>query len=104
MTRAGFVCTGTAFVICAAALGCLAVAASVGGGRARDLASRQERIQAREWCLGADALAPGSAAVVGHWRVERLRDGSTRASGPAGAMEIDTRGNERWRAGERGGR
>jgi hypothetical protein len=103
MTRRGIMCTASAFLLCTAALSCLAVAVSIDSQRGRGLAAREARIAGREWCLGAGAIAPGATLTCGAWRITHGRDGSVQADGPAGSFSIDAAGRERWTTRRRGG-
>jgi hypothetical protein len=71
--------------------------AAIHGQRLRELAARQQRLQAREFALAADALAPGAALHVGPWTITRDATGMRSAASPAGTWTIDAKGGEHWR-------
>ena len=96
MNRRGIV--SLTLLILFGAMGLLAVRdATVHGQRLRDVSTRQQRLQAREFAMAADALAPGTSLRVGTWMVTRDSKGVRSATGPAGTWTIDVEGRERWR-------
>lgn len=81
---------------------CLGVATSLtvamlmaSGSRRIGFQHRQQRIQAREYALGARALAPGSEVRVDGWRISRAADGACRAERDGLAWSIAADGSER---------
>lgn len=70
--------------------------ATVHGQRLRELSARQQRLQAREFALAADALAPGASLRIGSWTITRDAKLVRSASGPAGTWTIDATGGEGW--------
>lgn len=64
--------------------------------RIRELGARQQRLQAREYALAAQTLAPGATLRIDSWELLHLPDGQRQARGPAGMWTIDPRLGEHW--------
>ncbi len=104
MMRAGYIGSAAALVLLTTIVCLTTVLAGWASQQELELSHRLQRVQGREWCLGAEALPRGASLGAGHWRVLRLRDGSVRATGPAGTYSIDAHGSERWTTAQGGGR
>jgi hypothetical protein len=97
VTRAGMALTVVAALITGAALVTVAAIAARSASRRVEVNERAQRIQGREWCLGAASLASGTRLVVGAWEITRGADGSRVARGPRGTYSIAPDGRETWR-------
>ncbi len=64
--------------------------------RIRELGARQQRLQAREYALAAQTLAPGATLRIDSWELQHRPDGQRQARGPAGVWTIDPHLGEHW--------
>ncbi len=84
-------------LLAAGAIGLLAVTI-LGGTAQRSQQARQHqvRIQAREWCLGARALPPGTILAIDGWRIAVDAQRAVSAADPRGTYRIAADGLETW--------
>lgn len=95
MTRRGFVFP--LLVLAAGAAGVLALTIIASAAhRARMAQQHQQRVQGREWCLGAQKLPEGTVLVHGKWQITVGKAPVVRASGPFGTYCISVDGRESW--------
>lgn len=95
MTRRGFVFP--LLVLAAGAAGVLAlVIIASAAHRARMAQQHQQRIQGREWCLGAQQLPDGTVFVQGKWHISVDKALGVQARGPLGTYRIALDGREEW--------
>lgn len=95
MNRRGFILP--VVLLLAGAIGLLATTILAGTAqRTHQARQHQARIQAREWCLGARALPPGSVLAVDGWRIVVDAQSSVSAADPRGTYRIAADGRETW--------
>lgn len=95
MSRRGFILPTVLFT--AGAIGLLATTILAGAAQ-RTHQARQNlaRIQAREWCLGAHALPPGTVLTVDGWHITVDAQRTVSAGDPRGIYHIAADMREGW--------
>ena len=96
MTRRGFVFP--MLVLAAGAAGALAlVIVASAGHRAQTAQRHQQRVQGREWCLGARLMPDGTTFTRGRWTITvGPAHAVSAAAGSSGTYHIDATGRESW--------
>ncbi|MBA2481821.1 MAG: hypothetical protein H0V44_14245 [Planctomycetes bacterium] len=99
---------GASLIVVIAMLGIIGILMTVDlAGRARrvrDDGERMARVRAREWAIGATALARGGSVRCGEWLISRSPDGESDAlvaESPRGLYRIERGGGEIWTRGAR---
>ncbi|MBA3708774.1 MAG: hypothetical protein H0W83_08155 [Planctomycetes bacterium] len=96
MNRQGMVLTAVIVVIAGAA-GIIGITiAAQGAHRRSEVSERAARIQGREWCRGAQAMAEGAEVRCGAWEITRSPGSERIARGPHGTYRISSDGRESW--------
>lgn len=94
---------GSAGAIVLLAIGmALATAGALSGEmaqRRRAYAEHQQRVQGREYALGARLLARGTQCTLTAWTIRVAADGTVEATGKFGTYRIAASGAEHWTAG-----
>jgi len=84
-------------LLASGAIGLLVAAIAVGAAqRSYQARQHQARVQAREWCLGARLLPPGSVLTVDGWNLAVDAAGGASAGDVRGTYRIAHDGAESW--------
>jgi hypothetical protein len=95
MRRRGFVLP--VVLLLSGAVSLLAATIVVGATqRTHQVRQHQNRVQAREWCLGIRRLPPGTMLTVDGWRLVVDADGAVSAGDARGTWRIAADGVESW--------
>lgn len=96
LTRRGALATAAGVILALSALPLAAIVSAQASARYREVSARAQKIQGREWCLGAAALPKGQRIESGSWTIAHEADGDRVAQGPGGTYRIASDGRERW--------